>query len=78
MVDSEDLKQEDRDRLREIEEKTFRVVKEEVSQKFKEGWDGSLEVNVAADRVVASKIRNSLRIYEKTKQKHQRSYFLFK
>lgn len=77
-MDSEDLKQEDRDRLREIEDKTFKVVKEEVSRKFVEGWDGGLEVNKAADSVVAAKIRNSLKIYEKTKAKHQPSFFLFK
>ena len=50
-MDSEDLKQEDRDRLRKIEAKTFRVVKEEVARKFENGWDGGIEVNKEADKL---------------------------
>lgn len=76
-MDSEDLKQEDRDRLRKIEAKTFRVVKEEVARKFPNGWDSGQDVNKEADKVVAAKVRNSLKIYEKTKQKYQPSFFLF-
>ncbi len=76
-MDSEDLKQEDRDRLRKIEAKTFRVVKEEVARKFENGWDGGIEVNKEADKIVAGKVRNSLKIYEKTKQKYQPTFFLF-
>ena len=76
-MDSDDLKEEDRARLREIEAKTFKVVREDVAKKFKDGWDDSQEVNKEADKVVASKVRNSLKIYEKNKSKHSPSFFLF-
>lgn len=76
-MDSDDLKEEDRVRLREIEAKTFKVVREDVSKKFKDGWDDSQEVNKEADKVVASKVRNSLKIYEKNKSKHSPTFFLF-
>ena len=78
-MDSDDLKKKDRERLREIEAKTFKVVKEEVVKKLsKDGWDGSLEVNKEADKVIAFKVRNSLKIYEGTKASHNPTFFLFK
>lgn len=77
-MDSNDLNQEDRDKLREIEKSIFKLVKEEVSKKFEGGWDGRIEVNQEADKVVASKVRNSLKIYEKIKPKHQPTFFKFK
>ena len=78
LLDSNDLEPEDKDRLQEIEARTFREIKEDVSKKFEAGWDGGVEVNREADKTVATKIRNSLRIYEKSKPKHQQSYFIFK
>ena len=78
LLDSGELEQADRDHLREIEARIFKEIKEEVSTKYENGWDGGAQVNREADKVVAVKIRNSLRIYEKSKQKHQESFFLFK
>ena len=78
LVDSNDLDQVDRDKLREIEKSIFKLVKEEVSKKFEGGWDGGIEVNREADKVVSNKVRNSLRIYEQIKQKHQPTFFIFK
>ena len=78
LLDSNDLDPEDKDRLQEIEARTFKEIKEDVSKKFTVGWDGGIEVNREADKTVANKIRNSLRIYEKSKPKHQQSFFLFK
>ena len=77
-MDSNDLEQEDSDKLRQIEKLTFKIVKEEVAKKFEGGWDGGLEVNKEADKVIATKVRNSLRIYEQTKKKYQPTFFFFK
>ena len=78
LLDSDDLEVQDKIRLVQIEARTFKEIKEEVSKKFENGWDGGLEVNIEADKVVSNKIRNSLRIYEKSKQKHQPTFFMFK
>ena len=72
------MEQQDKDRLREIEARTFKEIKADVSKKFENGWDGGVDANREADKTVSIKIRNSLRIYEKSKQNHQPSYFLFK
>ena len=49
--------------MRKIEDRVFRVVKNE---DFNGSWDGSLKSNEKADLLVVTCIRNSFKVYEKT------------
>ena len=71
MVDSDKIEGEDRVKLRECERRTFEAIKKEA---FKDEWVGSL------DKIVAEKIRNSLKFYEAKVKSNSLgvSYFTFK
>ena len=80
MVDSEVTEMEDKVAIREIERRIFEAVKEDVKKDFNGEWCGSLSQNKKGDRIVAEKIRNSLRIYEQKVKSNPalESYFTFK
>lgn len=77
MVDSDTIEGEDRVKIRECERRTFEAIKNEA---FKEEWVGSLDQNLKADKIVAEKIRNSLKFYEAKVKSNSLgvSYFTFK
>ena len=77
MVDSDTIEGEDRVKLRECERRTFEAIKNEA---FKDEWVGTLDQNLKADKIVAEKIRNSLKFYEAKVKSNSLgvSYFTFK
>ncbi len=59
--------------LRKIEDRVFRVVKNE---DFNGSWDGSLKSNEKADLLVVTCIRNSFKSYERNPKKTE-TFFSF-
>ena len=59
--------------MRKIEDRVFRVVKNE---DFNGSWDGSLKSNEKADLLVVTCIRNSFKVYEKNPKKTE-TFFSF-
>ena len=76
VVDGYDCNEDGVIKLRGIEGRVFRVVK---AEEFSGEWDGSLESNERADELIASYIRNSFQVYERSgKQKNDnKTYFQF-
>ena len=61
-----------KERLLEIETSAFRDVKKDVGE-----WNSTVEVNMKADLLIATKIRTSFASYEKTRGRFQKSFFSF-
>ena len=61
-----------KERLLEIEISAFRDVKKDVGE-----WNSTVEVNMKADLLIATKIRTSFASYEKTRGRFQKSFFSF-
>ena len=67
-----------RERLLEIEKKTFGVMLDGVLKETNsDKWDGSLKQNRCGDKLVAKALRNSLKYYESNKQSYQETFFKF-
>ena len=78
-MDSDLLDDDDKNELRNIEKRIFEATKAESSKDFSGEWGGSLEQNMKADTVIATKIRTSFRIYEKsTSNLAKEAFFYFK
>ena len=78
-MDSDLLDDDDKNELRNIERRIFTATKAESSKDFSGEWGGSLEQNMKADTVIATKIRTSFRIYEKkTSNLAKEAFFYFK
>ena len=63
---------ENKERLLDIEMSAFRDIKKDIGE-----WSSSVETNMKADLLIASKIRTSFASYERTRGKYQRSFFTF-
>lgn len=74
IIDSEDLEDNDKKRIRDIEQKLFQLVKDD-DKEMGGPFDGSMKSNKKADQVIANKIRTSFRVYEKDPK--EISYFTF-
>ena len=74
IIDSEDLEDEDKRRIRDIEQKLFQLVKDD-EKEMGGPFDGSILKNKKADQLIANKIRTSFRVYEKDPK--DISYFTF-
>ena len=74
IIDSEDLDDDDKRRIRDIEQKLFQLVKDD-EKEMGGPFDGSIQKNKKADQVIANKIRTSFRVYEKDPK--DISYFTF-
>ena len=66
----------DGDVLRDIEAKTFKLIKKEISKE--DEWTGTAKQNGDGDLKVAKTIRRSFYVYEKSKQSYMPSFFKFK
>lgn len=65
------------EKLRKLEENSFRnLVKAEVEQ-ILGPWSGSQEQNKCADVKIAMSIRSSFKAYENNKKNFEKSYFKF-
>ena len=65
------------DKLRGIEEKIFKLqVRPEVEVELGI-WNGSKEQNLLGDLKTAMLVKSSFRVYEKAKEKFERSFFKF-
>ena len=77
VVDSNCLAEDDQQKLREVERRIFDQVKPEIVKACEEGsWVGNLSQNKKADYIIATKIRTSFRVYEKSGDVHD-VYFTF-
>ena len=74
IIDSEDLEDDDKRRIRDIEQKLFQLVKYD-EKEMGGPFDGSILKNKKADQLIANKIRTSFRVYEKDPK--DISYFTF-
>ena len=77
ICDGDAVEEEDITRLRSIEVSLFGLVKDEVMNTLGQEWNGSLDQQKKIDQSIASKIRTSFSVYERT-NKYQKSFFLFK
>ena len=77
LVDSESLQEDDKVRLRAIEERLFIETKSESCKDFAGQWTGSLMQNKKADLIIATKIRSAFRIHEKRTSKDARDKFFY-
>ena len=66
----------DRDVLRDIEAKTFKLIKKEIVKE--DEWTGTVKQNEDGDLKVAKTIRQAFYVYEKSKQSYMPSFFKFK
>ena len=74
IIDSEDLEDNDKKRIREIEQKLFQLVKDD-DKEMGGPFDGSIKSNKKADQVISNKIRTSFRVYESNRK--EIAYFSF-
>ena len=72
IVDTLEDDDENKVRLADIEMSAFRDIKKDLGE-----WSSSVEINMKADLLIASKIRTSFASYEKTRGRYQRSFFTF-
>ena len=76
-MDSDLLEDEDKAELRDIEKRIFIATKVEASKEYDGEWRGSVEQNMKADTVIATKIRSAFRIYEKTSSNATKEAFFY-
>ena len=72
IIDTLEDDDENKERMLEIEMSAFRDIKKDVGE-----WSSTVEINMKADLLIASKIRTSFASYERTRSKYQRSFFTF-
>ena len=77
LVDSDSLQEEDKVKLRAIEERLFTETKTESCKDFAGNWTGSLVQNKKADLIIATKIRSAFRIYEKSTSSDAKDKFFY-
>ena len=69
---------EEGEKLRKIEEEMFvTFIKQEVEEEIRGPWTGSKEQNRLADFKIALCVKSSFKVYEKTRQLFEKSYFNF-
>ena len=72
IIDTLEDDDKNKERLVDIEQSAFRDIQKDIGE-----WSNTVEINMKADLLIATKIRTSFASYERTRSKYQRSFFSF-